>query len=416
MRFLRAKLGVFTFAVVAFPALAQGNGQSFTFVAEPDRLPVDTSLPDTSSIDVDLVDIDADGDLDLFVAEGTAGPAGRPNRLLVNDGDGFFSDESATRLPPAVGNSSRSDAGDVDGDGDLDIIVANLGPEQLLLNDGNGFFSDASATQLPAPPPFFAGISAEARFADVDGDGDLDVLVANENPFSPAPLGGGQDRIYINDGAGVFTDETAARLPAITDQTGGFATGDIDDDGDVDVIVLNRGQDRVFVNDGDGFFTEETASRIPVVDDASRAGELADLDGDGDLDLLIANSRGQAPAYYTNDGEGVFTQEVFTHSKVTYETLTSVDLEDVDGDGDLDALFGNAGTFLSGHGFLGGQNLYFMNNGQGLFIDRTKHVLPKLADPTTDAEFGDVDGDGDLDIVVGNSGALESVLIQDDHP
>lgn len=101
---------------------------------------------------------------------------------------------------------------------------------------------------------------------------------------------------------------------------------------------------------------------------------------------------------------------------VTTDTSRSGALGDLDGDGDLDALFGNAGTFLSGHGFLGGQNLYFMNNGQGLFIDRTKHVLPEVLDPTTDAEFGDVDGDGLLDIVVGNSGALERVLIQSDHP
>ena len=416
MRLISLRAGLVVFGVVFWPLVAQGHGQSFTFIDEPDRLPLDTSLPDTSSIDVDLVDVDGDGDLDLFVAEGTAGPAARPNRMLINDGDGFFSDESATRLPPQINNSSRVDSGDIDGDGDLDIIVSSLGPEQLLLNDGAGFFSDASAAQLPPPPPFLQGISSEAKLVDVDGDGDLDILVANENPFNPAPLGGGQDRIYINDGTGHFADQTAARLPQVNDQTGGFAAGDIDDDGDVDVIVLNRGQDRVFVNDGDGFFTEETAARLGTTSDTSRAGQLADLDGDGDLDLIVANSRGEAPALYKNDGDGFFTAAVFSHDKFPHETLTSVELADLDGDGDLDALFGDAGPFLSGHGFTGGQNLYFMNNGQGLFIDRTKHVLPAVLDPTTDAEFGDVDGDGLLDIVVGNSGALERVLIQSDHP
>ncbi|MEZ4293861.1 MAG: VCBS repeat-containing protein [Polyangiaceae bacterium] len=397
---------------VLWPLAASGSGGNIRFTDEADRLPEDTSLPDTSTIDVDLIDIDGDGDLDLFVAEGTAGPFGRPNRMLVNEGDGFFTDETAARLPAGADNSSKADAGDIDGDGDLDIIIASLGPEQLLVNDGTGHFTDVSATALPPPPPFLNGISAEAKLADVDGDGDLDILVANENPFNADPLGGGQDRIYINDGTGHFTDETTARLPAVTDQTGGFAVGDIDDDGDLDVIVLNRGQDRIFINDGDGYFDEETAARFPITDDASRAAGLGDLDGDGDLDLLVANSRGQAPALYMNDGYGYFTPAVFTHSTVTYDTITSVELADLDGDGDLDALFGNAGTFLSGHGFLGGQNLYFRNNGVGLFKDRTSHVLPALADPTTDATFGDVDGDGLLDVVVGNSGATETVLIQ----
>ena len=105
-----------------------GRGQNFFFVEETSRLPPDTTLPGTSSTDVDLVDVDDDGDLDLFVAEGTDSPAPRPNRLLLNDGTGVFTDVSATHLPPAVANSTKADFGDVDGDGDLDAIVANLGP------------------------------------------------------------------------------------------------------------------------------------------------------------------------------------------------------------------------------------------------------------------------------------------------
>jgi hypothetical protein len=102
---------------------------------------------------VDLVDVDADGDLDLFIAEGTDSPAPRPNRLFLNDGDGEFFDVSATHLPPGLlnlANSTKVDFGDLDGDGDLDAIVANLGPEQLLLNDGAGVFVDG-AGRLPPP-------------------------------------------------------------------------------------------------------------------------------------------------------------------------------------------------------------------------------------------------------------------------
>jgi hypothetical protein len=101
----------------------------------------------------------------------------------------------------------------------MDAIVANLGPEQLLINNGLGAFADGSA-QLPPPPSFLQDITADARLTDVDGDKDLDILLSNENPFNPSPTGGGQNRILINDGTGVFSDQTAARLPAATDQTG----------------------------------------------------------------------------------------------------------------------------------------------------------------------------------------------------
>jgi VCBS repeat protein len=349
-------------ALCAASAGADGHGQNFLFVEQSNRLPVDTSLPGTSTTDVDLVDVDHDGDLDLFIAEGTDSPAPRPNRLLINDGHAFFTDETATRLPPGQANSTKADFGDVDGDGDLDAIVANLGPEQLLINDGSGVFMDASAAQLPPPPTLFQDITADARLADVDGDGDLDVLLSNENPFDPSPTGGGQNRVWINEGTGRFTDETAARLPARTDQTGAMLPGDIDGDDDLDVVVLNRGQDFVLVNDGHGFFTDETAGRFPVTSDSSRGGALVDLDGDGDLDVYLPN----------------------------------------------------AGAFTVGHGFGGGPDRYFRNNGRARFQERTDEHFPGVNDPTTDAAFGDIDGDGDLDLVVGNSGAngSERVFIQ----
>ena len=288
-------------ALLTAPAWAhrdgsRGDGSPFFFREEPERLPPDG----TSTTDVDLLDVDNDRDLDLFIAEGTDSPAPRPNRLLINDGEGVFTDETATRLPPAVANSTKADFGDLDGDGDLDAIVANLGPEQLLINDGNGVFADASATNLPPSPPLFEDITADARLADVDGDRDLDVLLSNENPFNPSPAGGAQNRLLINDGFGVFTDETAARLPVDTDQTAAMLPGDVDRDRDLDIVVLNRGQERVLINDGDGFFTDETAARLPVSADSSRGGALADLDRDRDLDLVIANSRNEPVALYFN--------------------------------------------------------------------------------------------------------------------
>jgi hypothetical protein len=406
------KLCTIVLVLVAAPAWAGGRGQSFVFVEESNRLPADTSLPGTSSTDVDLIDVDGDRDLDLFIAEGTDSVAPRPNRLLLNR-RGVFTDVSATHLPPAVANSTKADFGDLDADGDLDAIVANVGGEQLLINDGHGVFVDRSAAQLPAPLPLFQDITADVRLADVDGDGDLDALLSNENPFDPSPTGGAQNRLWINDGNAVFSDQTATRLPAATDQTGAMLAGDVDGDRDVDVVVLNRGQERVLINNGAGVFADETAARFPVTTDSSRGGGLADLDGDCDLDLVVANSRSQPVALYINR-HGVFHARAFGAVPLAGETDAGLELVDLDEDGDLDVYIPNAGPFTAGHGFGGGPDRYFRNNGRGHFQERTDRHFPGVLDPTTDAAFGDIDRDGDLDLVVGNSGENggERVLIQ----
>ena len=408
-------MGSVMVAVVAVVSMLPtgGRGQSFFFVEESLRLPPDTSIPGTSSTDVDLVDVDADGDLDLFVAEGTDSPAPRPNRLLRNDGTGVFVDVSATDLPATPpANSTKADFGDLDGDGDVDAIVANLGREQLLINDGSGTFTDGSG-QLPPPPPLFEDITADARLADVDGDGDLDVLLSNENPFNPSPTGGAQNRIWINDGTGTFSDETSARVPAATDQTGAMLAGDVDADGDVDVVVLNRGQDLVLINDGHGVFTDETAARFPITADTSRGGGLADLDGDGDVDLVVGNSRNEPVALYLNN-DGVFTPAKLRVAPRPGETIAGLELVDLDSDGDLDVYLANAGPFIAGHGFDGGPDRYLRNNGRAKFTDRSTAHFPTIIDPTTDAAFGDIDGDDDLDLIVGNSGenGAERILVQ----
>jgi hypothetical protein len=396
-------------ALFATATLAFAHGQSFEFVERTAQLGPDLSPAGTSTTDVNLVDVDGDGDLDVYLAEGTDSLAGRPDRLLINDGTGQFADDSAARLPaPNTQNSTVADFGDVDGDGDPDAIVAGVLGEDLLLNDGAGVFTKANG-QIPPPivipPANRFDISAEARFADVDGDGDLDILIANENPFNPSPTGGDQNRLWINDGTGRFADQTAARLPARTDQTGAIVPGDLDDDGDLDLIVLNRGQDFVLINDGAGHFVDETAARFPVTTDSSRGGGLSDVDDDGDLDLLVGNSRNEAVAYYKNDGCGHFQIATFGHIPGTGETIAGLILVDLDDDGDDDVYLPNAGAFLAGHGFLGGPDRYYRNNGNGKFKERTdKHFGTPASDPTTAAAFGDVDDDGDLDLVTGGSG------------
>jgi hypothetical protein len=179
--------------------------------------------------------------------------------------------------------------------------------------------------------------------------------------------------------------------------------GDIDADGDLDIVVLNRGQDNVLINDGTGVFADQTAARIPVTADTTRAGALADLDGDGDLDLVTGNSRGEAAVLYLNVA-GVFVPGDLGMVPQPNETISGLELVDLDRDGDLDVYLANAGEFLAGHGFLGGPDRYFRNNGRAHFKERTDRHLTPPDDPSTDATFGDIDGDGDVDLVVGNSG------------
>lgn len=402
------------------PATPFADSNSFRYVDEPTRLPFDTNPPETDTLDVDFVDVDKDGDLDIYIAEGTASPAPRPNKLYINDGGGNFTDESTTRLPDSPpANSTEVDFADADGDGDLDAIVANLGPEQLLLNDGAGFFVDASASNLPAPLDLFNNISSEARFIDVDKDNDKDILVTNENPFNPDVLKGVQNRIWINNGNGQFSDETASRLPQRTDQSQGFASGDIDRDGDIDLIVVNIGQDFVLINDGHGFFLDETGTRFPITGDSSRKGVLADLNGDRCLDLFMGNSRNQQNRLYLNNCRGVFIDRTEGNVPLRADTTSDVDLVDIDRDGDLDVYTTNSGDFQVGHGFLGDINVYLRNNGHARFVDQTARNFPLNAFPSTDAEFGDVDGDHDLDLMVGNSSAVngnENLYIRKRHP
>lgn len=254
MRIHKIRIDMTIVLLCALPTLAHAKDTFFN--DESHRLPVDNFNPPlTDTLAVLLTDLDDDKDVDIFLVQGTSSFDSRQNRILINDGHGSFGDETATRLSQTMNNSAETDAADIDNDGDIDIIVANLGAEQLLVNDGHGHFTDASAAHLPAPlVNMMEDISAEARFFDVDRDGDLDILVGSENPFSRDPLGGAQNRLWINDSHGHFADETAARFPALSDASRDAKLGDVDGDGDLDLdldlfVVNSRAQqNRLYFN------------------------------------------------------------------------------------------------------------------------------------------------------------------------
>ncbi len=371
------------------------------------------------TVDTDLVDVDGDGDLDIFIAEGTAGFQGRTNRLLINDGAGIFTDVSNSNLPfsPRPANSLSADFTDIDNDGDQDIVVANLGPTQLLLNDGNGKFTDASRSMLPAPPiNIFDDISTEIAFVDVNQDGRLDIFVTNEIPPIPdIGPGGAQNFLYLQNQDGIFIDASLDRLPNIKNQSASFAFGDIDSDGDQDLIVANVGQNQVLINDGNGFFTTETALRISQQNTTSRAIILIDVDRDKDLDLIVANSNQEQNQVFINDSKGFFEESTQKALPVIKDTSSDVKTLDINFDGHPDLVFANSvpnplGPVMGGHPLAPAPNLIYINNGRGIFTEATSEFLPTNEDISFDIEIGDVNGDRLQDILVSNANDGEEQL------
>ncbi|MGI9258285.1 MAG: FG-GAP repeat domain-containing protein [Gammaproteobacteria bacterium] len=189
---------------------------------------------DSPTQDLELVDVDADGDLDVVVANEAQ------NRLFLNNG-GRLVDATIDRMPAREDETREIRAADVDGDGDPDLLVANVSfvapwsrQDRLLLNDGEGFFVDADPSALPADDRDHFSIQA----ADLDADGDLDVIT----PHSVVRGGAGDYRVLSNDGNGVFSEREAGSILPETADGNGFdiEVADFNDDGSDDLFFCNR--------------------------------------------------------------------------------------------------------------------------------------------------------------------------------
>ncbi|OGL39293.1 MAG: hypothetical protein A3C43_11820 [Candidatus Schekmanbacteria bacterium RIFCSPHIGHO2_02_FULL_38_11] len=312
-----------------------------------------------------------------------------------------FSDITSTNLPAILDYSIGAVAVDIENDGDFDIFVANNGQDRLLLNNGSGVFSDSTSTRLPQDTDDSHGAAA----GDVDGDGDIDIFVANN----------GINKLLINNGAGVFTNLGTTWLPQVTRFYTSEAFGDIDGDGDLDLVVsassLSKSNAiRVLINNSMTNFVDETSSRLIGSNSlVTQKLILADFDRDGDLDILAINSLEQPNRLLRNGGTGIFTEDTTGIIPSDTNSSNSAALADIDNDGKIDYIF------IANDG--GQQNrLYVFNSSTSKFEDNTSTKLPVDSDYSFDAAFGDLDKDGDLDIVVANgegSGTANKVYMND---
>ena len=324
---------------------------------------------------VHLGDVDGDRDLDVVLAVGRHWPA--QNSVFLNDGRGRF-----TEARPFGSGADRTYAAplaDLDGDGDLDLAVGNdSDPNRIYVNDGQGRFQ---------PGIRFGPQSQNTRnvtLADVDGDRDIDILVANRRAAN---------FIYLNDGSGRFSNGIPFGSGA--DSTISVAVGDLDSDGDRDLVLGNRDglPNVVLINRGRLQF--EPA--VPVGDGnaATRSIAVADFNGDQHLDILAGNL--QTPNHVLlNDGRGRFpkTVDVGRSDGVTYAVAAA----DMDRDGDVDLIVGNNGQ----------ANTVYFNDGAARFTSKAAFGDPRGR--TYAVAVGDLNGDGFADIAVANSGGPDRVF------
>ncbi len=298
----------------------------------------------------------------------------------------YYLDHTAGNLPAlAFENGMDVESVDIDGDGDRDIIIANeFQPNSILINDGAGHFTDESEARLPDYRNAKHD-SEDIAAADFDRDGDIDIVFVSED-----------DRVheyYLNDGRGYFTD-ASSRLPR--SEANAVFAADINGDSYPDLVIGNAGQDLVLINDKAGSFIGETFDHIPAESNVTQDVEMADLDGDGDLDMVLGNEDGNK--LLLNNGSGQFSDETVSRLPITASMETrKVTLGDVDGDSDIDIYFANV-QFRPGKNR---QDRLYINDGAGNFTDRTAQQLPVHAENIIDAKFADIDLDGDPDILLG---------------
>ena len=327
---------------------------------------------------VSWADYDRDGDLDLYVANHSS----QSDKLFRNNGGAGFTDVTAAAGLTDAASSVSPVWADYDNDGDLDLYVTNISiANRLYRNNGNGTFTNVAAGSG-------TGLVADARgaaWADFDRDGRLDLYVVNV----------GANKLFHNGGGGVFTDSTTGPLgDASSGQSASW--GDFDNDGDPDLFIANASHqaDKLLRKDGGGFTDVSAAAGIADTSSGT-AGAWGDYDNDGDLDLYVVNESGPN-RLFRNNGNGTFTDvAVASRTDDPDGVGRGASWGDFDHDGDLDLYVSN----------FSGPNRLLRQDACGVFTDVTAMCGVASTTLSRATAWGDIDGDGSLDLYVSRSGA-----------
>ena len=407
-------------------------------------------LPEAMGGGVALIDFDRDGDFDLYFSQsGPMRPAeglrrkGSRNELYSNDGHGYFTQVrgAAGAADPAYGQALA--VGDIDGDGWDDLLSLNWGANRLYRNS-KGQFESVELDQ-------FSKWSLGATFFDAEGDGDLDLYVVNYLACEPGsfvrlgdPSGfesyphpdryfGEQDQFFVNDGAGTYEERTqAAGFEVVLGKGLGVVATDCDLDGLLDLYVANDSAPNLLFHNAGGLRFDEVGQRWGVAfneDGRSEAGmgvDSGDLDEDGDFDLFVTNLDQETNTLYENQfnrkpsghvgNDEILFRDVTRFSGTARASRPLVGfgalLSDIDGNGHLDIMvvnghiIDNIDQFTDMESYPQGNHV-FLDQGDGRFqLAEPNDVGPAVFVPTVSRGLacGDLDGDGDLDYVLGSIG------------
>src|SRR5262245_23404684 len=352
---------------VSFVLLGTGMQDSralphFTTVIQLDT----TSDP---SANVSIGDLDGDGDLDIVLAKGRHDPY--VDKVLLNDGKGHFATSDLGQTPDRTYTAALVD---LDGDSDLDVVVSNDAPDQKLLyfNDGKGRFTVGGRWGDPK------WSTRNAAIADLHGGCRPDVIAPNR----PGP-----SYACLNDGNGKLPSPCIA-IPDKSATT--IVPADFDKDGHIDLAVPSRdgGQSAIYFNDGKAGF----ARTLPFgpADAAARVGAAADFNGDGSIDLAVGDEAAASMTVYLNDGKGRLTPGFHMANK--QRTPYAMTAADLNGDRHPDIVLG----------YTEGPHSVFFNDGSGKFVEAT---FGEKAGSAYGFAIGDINGDGKPDIALARSGA-----------